>query len=139
MLHKASPDEAASACGPIVIQYEISVSFSKRAKKRTPVPDFPALLLNLTPGYGAGDPAIAILQVAILLVRAPPDLAYVNPVLLQIDPEEFGVTDEIRNLDPHGFKFLEGEVLNILPLFLHPFHRYPGFGLDTIVYLFHGI
>jgi len=55
-------------------------------------------------------------------VCAPPDLADVNFVLLQVDPEEFGVGDEIRNLDPHRLKFLEGEVFGNLPLPIHPLH-----------------
>lgn len=80
------------------------------------------LQLSLPAGYGAQDLTIGIVHALIRLVGAPPDLADVNFVLLQVDPEELGVADKIRNLDPHRLKFLEGEVFSILPLPIHPLH-----------------
>jgi hypothetical protein len=58
-------------------------------------------------------------------------------MLLQVDPEEHGITDEILDGDSHGLQFREREVFSVLPFPLHPVQRHAGIGFYTVIDLFH--
>jgi hypothetical protein len=71
------------------------------------------------------------------LIRSTTDLASVYFILLQIDPEEPGITDEIRDGDSHGLQFRKREVFCVPAFPLHPVQRHAGIGFYTVIDLFH--
>jgi hypothetical protein len=54
------------------------------------------------------------------LIRSAAYLAPVYFVLLQVNPEEHGVTYKVLDRDSHGLQFRKREVFGVLPLPLHP-------------------
>ena len=54
------------------------------------------------------------------LIRSATHLAPVYFVLLQVNPEEHGITYEVLNGDSHGLQFRKCEVFRVILLPLHP-------------------
>lgn len=54
------------------------------------------------------------------LIRSATCLAPVYFVLLQVNPEEHGITYEVLDRDSHGFQLWKREVFGVLPFPLHP-------------------
>jgi len=71
------------------------------------------------------------------LIGTAPELAHVDLVLLEVDPEELGIADEFRDLDSHISKFRKREIFIVLPLPVHPVQGYTGIGLYAVIDLFH--
>ena len=58
-------------------------------------------------------------------------------MLLQINPEKYGITDEFLDGDSHDLQFRKREMFGILPFPLHPVQGYTGIGFCTVIDLFH--
>jgi hypothetical protein len=54
------------------------------------------------------------------LIRSATHLAPVYFVLLQVNPEEHGITYEVLDGDSHGLQFRKCEMFGVLPFPLHP-------------------
>ena len=54
------------------------------------------------------------------LIRSATHLTPVYFVLLQVNPEEHGITNEVLDGDSHHLQFRKREMFGVLPFPLHP-------------------
>ena len=73
------------------------------------------------------------------LTGHPAQLAYIDFMLLEVDPEELRSADEIRDPDPHLIQFVKRELFGASPFPVHPVKRYTGTGFYAVKDFFHDI
>lgn len=58
-------------------------------------------------------------------------------MLLQVNPEEYGITNEVLDRDSHGLQFRKREVFGVFQFPLHPVQRHTSIGFYTVADHFH--